>query len=423
MRFKTIEQVVSSNMCVGCGACAFVSQGTLRMANVLEDGFRPVATANTGAIPSECLEVCPVVESTVKRPNQAEHPEAWRQGLGPVVAFWEVHATDKALRHHGASGGALSALALFALETRKLAGLLHIAQDADKPLQNKVVLSHSRTELECRTGSRYAPASLCERLDLIEREVGCFAVIGQPSEIAALRKINAVRPTLAVKIGITMSFFCAGSPSSQGTIDLIRSQGCDPAEVTAVRYRGRGWPGTFAVWVRGASEPAFEMTYEDSWAFLQKYRPWGVHLWPDGAGEHADISCGDPWYRKVRTGEAGSSLVLARNERGRAFVTAAIEAGYLQANEIGLNQIVQSQTNLLNKKAKIAGRIMAMGLLGRRTPSYHGYHLAELWRKCPIHERMHTIIGTIRRLLWPRRHPSLEATSPAFSGGSIAPTR
>lgn len=66
----------------------------------------------------------------------------------------------------------------------------------------------------------------------------------------------------------------------------------------------------------------------ESWGFLQKYRPYRCHLCPDGTGEFADISCGDPWYREIKEHETGYSLALARTQRGREILHAAIDAGY-----------------------------------------------------------------------------------------------
>jgi coenzyme F420 hydrogenase subunit beta len=174
---------------------------------------------------------------------------------------------------------------------------------------------------------------------------------------------------LADKIGLTLSFFCAGSPAIRGTIDLIRSRGIDPHDVTDIRYRGHGWPGNFSVHVKDREEPVIEMTYAESWAFLQKYRTWGVHLWPDGAGEHADISCGDPWYRKVIPGEPGSSLVLARTERGRAFVEEAIRDGVLVGCQIDTKKVALSQrrTFCLRKVRSEAG-CLRCGCSGCRSP-------------------------------------------------------
>ena len=48
-------------------------------------------------------------------------------------------------------------------------GVLHIAARPDVPWLNHTVLSTTRAELLAATGSRYAPASPCDRLELVER--------------------------------------------------------------------------------------------------------------------------------------------------------------------------------------------------------------------------------------------------------------
>lgn len=400
VKFKSIDEVVAWRACVGCGACAHVSGGALEMRENTDEGWRPfLIDREWAAVPAECAAVCPVIGTTAPEPVPGSCRKARTLGLGPVLASWEVHAADQTTRYQGSSGGALSALAAYALERRGMRGVLHIGRDPLNPFRNQPVLSATREELLHRAGSRYAPASLCGGLHLIENSQGPFVVIGQPSEIAALGKITAIRSSLADSVGLTLSFFCAGSPAIRGTMDLIRSRGIDPDEVTDIRYRGRGWPGNFSVHVKDREEPAIEMTYAESWAFLQKYRTWGVHLWPDGAGEHADISCGDPWYRKVNPGDPGSSLVLARTERGRTFVEEAIRDGVLVGGLIDTEKVALSQKNLLAKKGSIGGRLFAMRMLRLPVPSYQGYRLGKLWRGLPAKEKLRSVIGTMMRVL------------------------
>lgn len=400
MKITGIEDVIGGRLCVGCGACAYVSGGALEMREKTDEGWRPVLMGGEGAvIPADCAAACPVIGTTAPESGIGNCREAQGLGLGQVLASWEVHASDQATRYQGSSGGALSALAAYALERQGMQGVLHIGRDPLNPFRNQPMLSVNREELLDRAGSRYAPACLCSGLRLIENAQGPCVVIGQPSEIAALRKVVAIRPSLADKIGLSLSFFCAGSPAIRGTMDLIRSRGIDPHDVTDIRYRGHGWPGNFSVHVKDREGPVIEMTYAESWAFLQKYRTWGVHLWPDGAGEHADISCGDPWYRKVAPSDPGSSLVLARTERGRAFVEEAIRDGVLVGGLIDTKKVVLSQKNLLAKKGSIGGRLFAMRMLRLPVPNYQGYRLGRLWWNLPVGEKLRSVVGTIRRVL------------------------
>ena len=181
--------------------------------------------------------------------------------------------SDPEIRHKGSSGGLLTALSLYCLEREAMHGVLHIGSDPSDPLRNKTMMSHTRAELLTKTGSRYAPASACDSLHLIESAPVPCVFIGQPTEVTALRKAEQLRPALAKNVGLALSFFCAGSPARKGTMELLKSMGVDPAEVKDIRYRGNGWPGMFAVTLKGQSAPSHFRSYKESWGFVQAYRP------------------------------------------------------------------------------------------------------------------------------------------------------
>ncbi len=400
-KIKTVADVARWRLCLGCGACAYICPDKkITLTNFIEEGIRPVVQADACGSCSACLDVCPGYENDHTEINRrpGNIPEL-EPSCGPVLEIWEGHATDYEIRFAGSSGGLITALSLYCMEKEGMHGVLHIGGDPDNPIRNKTWLSRTRHELLSRTGSRYAPASACDRLDLIESAPAPCVFIGQPSEVTALAKAQKFRPQLKEKTGLTISFFCAGSPSTQGTVDLLKKMGFDPGQVETLRYRGNGWPGHFAVTLKGQSAPAGHMTYKESWGFLQKYRPYSTHLCPDGTGEDADISCGDPWYREVREGEAGFSLVAVRTERGREIIRRAIAAGYVSLERVVAQNLVDSQRNLLAKRGAIWGRLLAFKLFGLPVTRLKGFSLFKNWRPLPFNEKLRSTFGTARRII------------------------
>jgi coenzyme F420 hydrogenase subunit beta len=399
--YRSVRQIVNWRLCLGCGACAYICpERKIRLMDFVSEGIRPVVESEQCGSCKACLEVCPAFENQ-KRVNDfvpGTIPELI-DSVGPVLELWEGHATDQDIRFRGASGGVLTALSLYCLEKEEMYGVLHIGMDSKDPTRNSTQISRTRSELLSNAGSRYAPASVCDGLGLVESAAGKCVVIGQPSEITAVRKACLIRPQLAGKIGVTLSFFCAGTPARAGLLDLLRRQNIDSKQVASLRYRGGGWPGLFSVTVKGSSTPAAELTYGESWGFMQAYRPLSTHLCPDGTGEDADISCGDPWYRDISGEEPGMSMVVVRTELGRQLIRQAVADGYLWLTRSEPSKLLKSQKNLIAKRGAVGGRIATMRLMGLPTPRLLGFNLLRNWLRLSLREKLRSTLGTVRRVL------------------------
>ena len=400
-RLNHVGSVADWRLCLGCGACAYICpEQKVRLVNDLEQGIRPVVGTEACISCTQCLEVCPAIDNDHRGINARDGVIAeLLPAFGPVLEVWEGHASDPEIRRAGSSGGLLTALSLYCLEREGMHGVLQIGMDPEDPTRNRTKLSRSRAELLANTGSRYAPASVCDSLQLVEQAPAPCVIVGQPSEVTALRKAMRLRPALAQKTGLVLSFFCAGSPSRKGTLELIKSLGVQEERVGSLRYRGNGWPGMFSITLRDQSKPVREISYRESWGFVQAFRPFSTHLCPDGSGEDADLSCGDPWYREVKPGEPGSSLVLVRTTHGQRLLQNAIRAGYVTLQRAETWKVTNSQKNLIAKRGAIGGRIAMLRLFGLPAPRLKGFSLLRNWLRLSPNEKLRSTIGTIRRVI------------------------
>lgn len=403
-RLSTLNDVVVWRLCLGCGACAWACpEQKVALFDFEEEGIRPVVEGGPCKSCGECLAVCPAVQSDFRLCSDVSPDSAadkrFKSDWGPITGIWEGHAADSEIRFKGSSGGALTTLAAYCLEELGMHGVLHIAQDPDEPIRNRTRPSRPRSELLAATGSRYSPASVCNGLGLVESAPGLCVIIGKPSEIAAVRNARRLRPELDAKVGVTLSFFCAETPSTRGTIALLQKLGIQPETVAALRYRGLGWPGYFAPTLRNRSSPACKVGYRESWAFLQAHRPWSVQMWPDCTGALADISCGDPWYVEPDGQNPGFSLIVTRTAHGREVVEDAMRSGYLTLRTAEAWKLIRSQKSLLRKKGAIWGRRLVLRLAGLPVTCLSGLDLFRCWLKLPLREKLRSVFGTMRRVL------------------------
>jgi coenzyme F420 hydrogenase subunit beta len=424
---RGIRDVAEKHLCLGCGACAFAQPDAIRMVDDIAQGRRPLVLVRAdGREPdtAEALAACPGVALT--------HPDGiadgadpdLAQGWGGVLEVWEGFATDPEVRLAASSGGAATALALHAIERGGMHGVLHIRARRDVAYLNETVLSRTRAELMDATGSRYAPASPCDRLDLVTGAPGPCVFIGKPCDVAATAKLRRLRPRLDERLGLTIAIFCAGTPSTRGTLEMLEAMGIsDPGSVQDVRYRGNGWPGQAEARVRdGGRLRSHTLTYDESWGrILQRHRQWRCYVCPDHTGEFADIAVGDPWYREIPEGEPGRSLVVVRTERGKRVLREAMRAGALTLERVDHSLLPASQPNLLRTRGGTWGRIVTTRLLGVATPRYRNLPMFPIWwRELTAKQRAQSLYGTAKRVFTKklyRRRPVV-ALEPAQAGRS-----
>jgi coenzyme F420 hydrogenase subunit beta len=325
------------------------------------------------------------------------------EGWGPVLGVWEGYAADPEIRFAGSSGGVATGLALYCLEKQGMEGVLHTAANPTIPYLNETVISSSRAQLLARTGSRYSPASPAEGLAYIEDSDTPCVFIGKPCDAAAVQKARILRPELDKKVGLIIGFFCAGVPSTQGVVDLLKTNGIDDvASLRSLRFRGNGWPGMWTARFinKSGEEQSRQRTYAESWDFLQKYRQWRCYICPDHTGEFSDVAVGDPWYRDVQPGEPGKSLIVARTERGLEFICAAAAAGYIVLEARDATLLPRSQNNILTTRATLWARLMTLKVMGAAVPEFSGFSLFKLWlSKLSLRQKAQSILGTAKRVL------------------------
>ena len=411
----SIEDVVERQLCTGCGVCEYLEPDRYQMSDVTDLGRRPIVRDKATATSNAALESCPGVRlshDTTQFP--AGTIVALVPGWGPVLEVWEGYSGDEQIRLAGSSGGAATSLALHCLEHEGMAGVLHTGARKDVPYLNETVFSQSREDLLSRAGSRYSPASPCDRLSRIEQEPAPSVFIGKPCDVAAVHAARKGRPQLDQKLGLTLAFFCAGTPSTKGLFELMKQVGvADPATVTFVKFRGNGWPGMWTVrWGTSDGEThEKEMTYADSWGFLQKYRQWRCYICPDHTGEFADIAVGDPWYRPVEPGEAGKSLIIVRTERGREILKRAVASGKIVLETSDPSLLPRSQPNLLQTRGKLWGRLWALRMFGGAVPQFQGFSTFRFWLKLSMIDKVRSFTGTVKRIKTKRLNKRIKISS------------
>lgn len=404
-KIKNVSDVVKNHLCTGCGVCSYMDPDGIAMKDDIRYGKRPIGIRENNELNEEkMLDFCPgwkLTRDEISKPKQDVIPELTDQ-WGYVIEVCEAYATDEEIRRQGSSGGVITALSLYCVEKKQMAGVLNTHAKVDFPTENDTSVSQDKEQLLKTAGSRYSPSSPCEKLNIIEDTNTSYGFVGKPCDVAAVQKVRASKEKLDKNLGIVISFFCAGVPSTEGVDALIKNVGVDKEDkIESLRFRGNGWPGLWTVeyWLKNILQKK-QLTYQESWGFLQKYRQWRCYICPDHTGEYADISVGDPWYKDIEDDDLGKSLVLLRTEKGKELFYEAVKDGYITLEGKKASMLPESQPNLIYAKAVMWGRLFALRVSGCGVPKFEGFKLFEFWlQDLTIKQKFQSIFGTFKRVM------------------------
>lgn len=392
---ERISDVLARDACSGCGLCPRLDSGvTMRIDDrgYLRPAFEGDSAPIDGAV--EVFErSCPGMRITAPAvPDGAEHDAL----LGPNVGIWQAWATDDETRRAGSSGGVLTALNMWLVDTGRVSRITGAAAEPTSPRRTVPVTITTRAQALASAGSRYAPVGALENPDAFRSD---SAVAAKPCEVAALR---AAAPQLVDgEAPLLLSFFCAGTPSQKATESLLTELGIASDEVVdTLRYRGNGWPGRFTA---RSGELEVSADYDESWGrVLGPTTQWRCKICPDGVGQAADIVCADSWetdergYPTFAEGD-GISALIARTPRGRETILAAVEAGVISVRPLAGSHLRDAQPLQTARRRFLFARLLGSRLAGRRPPRYRGFGLIRLTAAKP-REAIRVLRGTLRRV-------------------------
>ena len=377
--------------CAGCGLCH-----AMYGCDLMEDkkGFPTVVNGEK----EELKSICPVFYYEGK----AEH-DVW----GVIEKAYVGYSSDANVRFKAASGGALTELCIYLLESENVTGIIHTTYAPQDQTKTISCVSYTADEVRARCGSRYSISVPLYDLKALMKDGESYAFVGKPCDVMALRRGIAVDPSLGKKIKYLLSFFCAGEPSVDAQNDLLDAIGTNRERFSALTYRGNGWPGYTTV------------TEKDGTVLKMEYKnAWGKHLGRDirnlcrfcidGTGDAADIVCADFWHLGENgmpdfSEHDGRSIIITRTTKGTKTVEDSIHTGHITIEEDFTERIDSEfqlyQPNHYKRKGTMGSMIRALKLCGKQAPRYSGSYLKKYGEHIDSKVKMKFFLGTVKRII------------------------
>ncbi|WP_170334287.1 Coenzyme F420 hydrogenase/dehydrogenase, beta subunit C-terminal domain [Ruegeria arenilitoris] len=363
---ETISEVVETGLCIGCGLCEAIAPDRWTMRMTPEGRLRPASIASDPVADAEILAACPGATVEADTSTAPFQDKVW----GGYTSMTRAWAKDPDTRFRAATGGVLTALGMWLLNSGRAAFILHCAADPDAPMRSRWVISDHAEQVYRRAGSRYGPS---DTLAGLEKALSCgqrFAIIAKPCDANAIRARAKTDPRLDDLLIAVLVMVCGGASDLGKSHAVLEEYDLKEKDVTLFRYRGFGNPGPTRIETRDGR--AFEKTYLDMWADESGWRiQTRCKLCPDAIGEASDLAAADIWPGGAPTGEdAGFNGVICRTAKGQALMDAAIADGALASEKaLGPRDFDDFQPHQVNKKHAIAARLRGLSKAG--APVYH----------------------------------------------------
>lgn len=399
-------RIVEEGLCIGCGLCQSVAGPDVIKMQKSANGYeRPFVVGDlTHETVEDVYDTCPgtrieglpaaLIEPDTKQDNVWG---PWRR----MVRSW---AADPEIRHEGSTGGVLTALGIYLLESGRVDFILHAKAGVAEPTFGERYLSFSREDVIAGAGSRYGPtAPLTDMQDALDRNQP-FAFIGKPCDIAALRNYARHDSRVDELVKYWLTPVCGGFFPPESMTDFFDRIGVKRDDITNFRYRGRGCPGPTRIETKDGTIKTAH--YLDVWGEdeTQWSLPFRCKICPDGIGEAADIAASDTWpggspNRIDSETDLGTNAIIARTVAGQELMEAAERDGALTIEyDVTPDDLSIYQPHQMHKKYAAWARHQGLGDAGHIVPETHRLRIAELATELPDESNRSQREGTRQRV-------------------------
>lgn len=370
-----IATVVSSNVCVGCGACAVITPDVITMELTENGTYLPTIRggADLASMSDETLHtanaVCPFSdysenEDTLGASLYPSAPHADVTGRYRKIVAGHVAVGD--FRDRGTSGGMTSWVLFELLQQGEVDGIIHVASTHDElpSALSRYRISRSIEELFSGRKSRYHVQTLEDVLLEVRRTPGRYAIVGVPCFIKAVRLLADHDDVLAKRITFTLSLVCGHYKSTLYSEFLAWSSGVAPKSVHDIDYRhkepGRA-PNRYCVKITDRSGTDLVRGVENI-----PMADWGLGVFKLGAcdycddivGETADMSCGDAWLPPFMGDWRGANMAIARSKLAERILNDGIESHSLDVTLWTPSDVAAAQAGAVrHRRAGLAARL------------------------------------------------------------------
>jgi coenzyme F420-reducing hydrogenase beta subunit len=359
MKSSVTTNVVSYDLCIGCGLCAALCpQEALEMAWNKYGEYSPIKSTPCVTECGLCMRVCPFAnhednEDTIGKEFYGGVPGIGHRSetgyyLASYVGYAERH------RPRSASGGVATWLLERLLAEDVVDYVICVAPTGNPERLFSFTIFDTPEGVRAGAGSAYYPVEMSGVIKQVIKVPGRYAITGLPCFIKAIRLAQQKNTELREKVVVTIGLVC-GQLKSKHFTDYIAAFAGVRDKVTEVHYRGKSTnhPASnfhYAFRTENGEEKKIFWSegIADAWT-NRWFTPNACNYCDDVFAECADVACMDAWLPEYSKDSRGTSLMLVRSP----LAAEVVERGQGVCFEpIAVERVIQSQSGILAIKRR-----------------------------------------------------------------------
>lgn len=269
--------------------------------------------------------------------------------VGEYQKVYFTYAQDEQLRERAASGGSVTALFVYLLETGRVDGVLAVRSVVvEGKVRPEFFIARTRDELRSAQGSKYSALFFVQHaLPLLKEFEGNVAVVLLPCDAKTLHHARQKDPDLDARIKLVITLVCGHNSEPELTdavVDRIRGE---KGTLTDYVYRQGHWRGQLQATFEGGEKVEAPFSTFSDYRNLYFFAQRKCHHCCDHFGYHSDLSAGDVWSPRMRALPVKHTALITRSESGQRLIEDATRDGVLFAQEETAEEVCDGQARTL----------------------------------------------------------------------------
>lgn len=350
-----IEDIVSNELCTGCGVCVSESVGVQMVFD--EKGF--LIPKSESLINSNAVKVCPfnsspddeVKDEDVIATEFLGNASFQDEKIGRYQNLYVGYSNE--FRPTSSSGG-LATYVFYYLLKEKIVDHLFIVKEVNGAYQYQWFSDCA--DIVKLSKTRYIPVTLENLFKEIDKRGGKIAISGVACFVKAIRLKQHYYPKYKEKIPFVVGIICGGLKSKHYSDFLAQKSGIEK-DYNRQDYRIKDKNSNATDYSFGAYDSSENFhqvkmnTLGDMWCSgLFKSR--ACDFCDDVTTELADISLGDAWLQPYVNDGMGNSVIVTRTKLADEIIKHGISSDELYIEKLTLEEFKQSQQGSFNHRHK-----------------------------------------------------------------------